>query len=139
MKFLRKSLNSIKSEKGFTLIELLIVIIILAVLAGLALPIYTAQVERSRAAEAIQSLDGMRASMLRYFAAQPTPTYVGAALGTIDYNPNTVVGGQTLLFSYAITSATATTFLLTASRVGGPVGTVTINQAGVVTRTGVYV
>ncbi len=130
-------------EKGFTLVELLIVVVILAVLAGLAIPVYQAQVERSRAAEAIQSLNGMRASMLRYFSQNGT--YLNATVGAgavtdIDYNPNVAVGGQTVIFSYGITAQAAGTFTLTATRLPTSIaGTVTINQLGSVVRSGVYI
>ena len=137
MKSIRKSLTSLKSNQGFTLIELLIVIIILAVLAGLAIPMYAAQVERSRASEAIQSLDAWRGSALRYFSQ--TGAYTGMTAAGMDYNPNTVVGGQTVIFSYGVTAVAAGTFTLTATRLPTTiVGTVTINEAGIVTRTGVY-
>ena len=136
MKSIKKSLISLNGNKGFTLIELLIVIIILAVLAGLAIPMYTAQVERSRAAEAIQSLDAWRGSALRYFSANGA--YTGMAIDNMDYNPNTAVGGQTIIFAYTVPAAdvAANTFTLTATRAGQ--GTVTINQLGNVTRTGAY-
>lgn len=137
MKSIRKSLGKLTGNKGFTLIELLIVIIILAVLAGLAIPMYQAQVERSRASEAIQSLESWRKSALRYFSQNGA--YTGMTTALMDYNPNTAVGGQTVIFSYTVTAAGANTFTLTATRQPTTiVGTVTINEAGVVTRTGVY-
>ena len=136
VQLLRKSLK--KKSKGFTLLEVLIVLVIIAVLAGLAVPAYQSSVEKSRAQEAITSLTGAREAMLRYFAVNNT--YVGAALGvgTMDYNPNTAVGGQTLIFTYALSNLGAATFTITATRAGGPVGTITINEAGTVGRTGVY-
>lgn len=128
----------LKNARGFTLLEVLIVLVILAVLAGLAIPAYQAAVEKSRSQEALTSLAGAREAMMRYFAVNNT--YVGAALGVgaMDYDPNVAVGGQVLIFTYALSNLGAATFSITATRVGGPVGTVAINQAGVVTRTGVY-
>ena len=45
--------------KGFTLIELMIVVVVIAVLAGLALSGYTKQIRKSRRAEARQALSDM--------------------------------------------------------------------------------
>ncbi len=128
----------LRNKKGFTLLEILIVLVIIAVLAGLAVPAYQAAVEKSRAQEALQALSATRDAMLRYFAVNNT--YVGAALGVgvMDYNPNTIVGGQTQIFTYALSNLGAATFTITATRQGGPVGTVTLNEAGTVGRTGVY-
>lgn len=52
-------------RKGFTLIELLVVVLIIAILAGMALPQYFKAVERSRMAEA-QNLLGTLADTQRH-------------------------------------------------------------------------
>ncbi len=134
----RLRLAILGNKKGFTLLEILIVLVIIAVLAGLAVPAYQAAVEKSRGQEALQGLTAARSAMLRYWTVGST--YVGAAfgVGNMDYNPNTVVGGQTLIFTYALSNLGATTFTITATRQGGPVGTITLNEAGTVGRTGVY-
>ena len=129
----------LRNARGFTLLEILIVLVIIAVLAGLAVPAYQASVEKSRAQEALQGLSAAREAMLRFHAANGT--YVGAAFGAgnMDYDPNAIgTSGQTVIFSYTLSGLAASTFLITATRQGGPVGTVTINQAGTVGRTGVY-
>ncbi len=134
MKFLTRN------TRGFTLLEILIVLVILAVLAGLAIPSYQAAVEKSRAQEALTSLTATKESLMRYFAV--FGTYVGATFApgpnSLDYNPNLAIGGQTLIFTYVLGALTATTFTVTATRTGGPVGTVALSQNGVITRTGVY-
>ena len=106
--------TGIMNSKGFTLIEILIVIIILAVLAGLAIPMYRGTVEKARKAEALSVLSSMRQSELRYFAANNAYT---ATLASLDYNPTTAdTSGQTVHFTYTLPAATATTFTATATR-----------------------
>ncbi len=129
------------NQKGFTLIEILIVIIIVGVLAGLAVPVYQAQVTRAYRQEALQALGTTREALLRYFA-QNNGTYVGADVSAggcnLDYCPNAAAsGGQTKYFTYTIGNLDATTFTLTATGNGtgnGPTNaqTVTLNQAGTV-------
>ena len=44
------------NKKGFTMVELLVVLVIVAILAAVATPIYLANVERSRASEAVATM-----------------------------------------------------------------------------------
>ena len=55
-------------KKGFTLLELLIVVVVLAVLAGLALPQYIKTVARSKEAEGWQVMATVRSAEMRYYA-----------------------------------------------------------------------
>jgi len=63
-----------RNTKGFTLMEVLIVVIVLAVLAGLAVPMYSSSVEKSRKAEALATLAALRQSEIRFFAQNNTYT-----------------------------------------------------------------
>ncbi|WP_428898258.1 type II secretion system protein G [Parelusimicrobium proximum] len=54
-------------KKGFTLIELLVVVLIIAILAAVALPQYTAAVEKSRATEALLNVKALAGAADRYY------------------------------------------------------------------------
>lgn len=133
---------SLRSGNGFTILEVLIVLVILAVLSGLAFPVVTAQIERSRATEAIQHLDAVGDHMKAYRGFNGN--YTGATWAAINYNPNGGGGGQTLIFTYALVVNSPTSYTCTAQRepAADHAGdTVVLNQVGdvtTVTRNGVY-
>ena len=56
-------------KQGFTLMEIVIVIIIIGVMAGMAIPNYLASVERSRSAEGVQILISFLGAQKRFFLA----------------------------------------------------------------------
>lgn len=56
------------NNKGFTLVELLTVVLIVAVLTGVALPKYTRSIERSRATEAMSAIKTLNDSIYAYAA-----------------------------------------------------------------------
>ena len=65
------------SKKGFTLAELLIVVAIIGVLVGISIPIFTAQLEKSREATDIANLRAAKAAAVSlYLAGDGTETYV---------------------------------------------------------------
>jgi prepilin-type N-terminal cleavage/methylation domain-containing protein len=133
------------NSRGFTLLEILIVLVILAVIAGLAIPAYQSSVQKARGQEAMQALGAIRESMQRFAAT--AGAYTGATVTqgtptTIDFNPTAVAPGVVQCFTYALGGVGAGTYTATATYTptaacgnAGP-GTITINQAGVVTRTG---
>lgn len=122
----RKKLGS----KGFTLMEVLIVLVILGVLAGLAIPAYQSNVNRSRSAEAMATLAATRQSLIRYYMDQGNNTYTGATTLNIDFNPNSTTGGQVQHFDYSLTIG-AQTFTITATpKATFGSGTATVDHAG---------
>ncbi|GEM_PF-2904393 len=145
----------LRARAGFTLLELLIAIVIIAVLVGLAVPVYNAQVEKARAAEALQMLGAIRRSMVRYYVSHGY-SYAGAVIrgyqsgstpGDIDLDPNNIGGGQKMHFTYGINSISPSSYTArTGPAPGGPVGPpsgpddnwIEINENGTITRSGIY-
>jgi type IV pilus assembly protein PilE len=100
---------------GFTLIELMIAVAILAIVAAVALPIYTQYSQRTHRAEAQADLMTC-AQGLERFAAQNF-TYDGAALAAVC-NPRSVTAGR---YNFALATA-ADQFTLTATPIGSMAG-----------------
>ena len=105
-------------KKGFTLLEVLIVVIIIGILAAIALPQYTATIEKSKSAEAATNVGSIRTALDRYWYQN------GAVTTTIDNldidNPNSVTNK---LYAYSIaddgTTSTTRAYTVTATRTSG--------------------
>ena len=128
------------NKQGFTLLEIIIVIIIVGVLASLALPRFFSTVEYSRSTEALASISAIRQSMERCYL-QADGDYTNCSDFTTDLDIEDPANSPNNHFTYAISGADATGYVITASRTardGGNVGdTVYITQdAADVTRAG---
>lgn len=100
-----------RQAAGFTLIELMIVVAIIAILAAIAVPIYSDYVTRSKLTEAQNNLSALRVQMEQYF--QDNRTYLnGAACGASM--PTTGSNSTVKYFTYTCT-ATSSTYTITAT------------------------
>ena len=71
----------LSNNRGFTLVELAVVVVIIGVLAAFGVPRFLDSVERSKAAEAFNTLSAIREAQERYQARQGT---YAADLTTLD-------------------------------------------------------
>ena len=56
-----------RKNKGFTLIEMLVVVLIIGILAGIALPQYNKAVEKAKLSEALINAKAMQEAVKRFF------------------------------------------------------------------------
>jgi len=61
------------NKKGFTLVELMVVVAIIPVLAGIAIPMYNADVNRRSLQEAVDTLGAIRDGVCSYAAENGVP------------------------------------------------------------------
>ena len=123
-------------HSGFTLIELMVTVAIIAILAAVAIPNYTAYITRSKIAEATSALLAMRTKMEQYF--QDNRSYAGACTaGTVAPLPSNPGSPAGVLKYFVVTcpaaSLTATTYTVQADGQGNDLAglTLTIDQANV--------
>jgi len=120
---------------GFTLIEILIAVIIVAILASIAIPIYVRNIEKSKTGEAVTILNLIRMAEKDYFLDNKTYTTDLSSLN-ID-NPNDM-SSASRYFDYTIPAADANGFQAMATRKDGPYkgDYYTIDQVGSITGSG---
>lgn len=99
-----------RSAGGFTLLEMMIVVAIVAILAAIALPSYTAYVQRTRILDAVTRLSDARSRMEDYFLDERV--YVDAS-GHCGFLPSASATDAFIVQC----EATATTFTVTATGV----------------------
>ncbi len=102
-----------RHRKSFTLTEILIAVVILALLAVLALPMFVKTIEKAKIGEAINNLNLIRAGQKIYFLEQG---YFSGDISSLKIgNPNNL---SSRYFYYEISSVSTADFTAQAERGG---------------------
>ena len=89
--------NFIKNRKGFTLVELVVVIAILGILAGIAIPRFMSATETARGAKTVADLRTLESAAVMYYAKTGlVPTK------DVLENGNTALGTAALVASWPV-------------------------------------
>jgi type IV pilus assembly protein PilE len=108
-----------KSNAGFSLIELMVVVGIIGILASIAYPSYRDHVARAKRADAQSTLLQGAQWMQRYYAANNGYTGAATAYAAGPHIVSPKAGEGAVNYNITVSSATASTFELTATRAGG--------------------
>ncbi|MDQ2821813.1 MAG: prepilin-type N-terminal cleavage/methylation domain-containing protein [Pseudomonadota bacterium] len=107
--------------RGFTLIELMVTVAIVGILMAVAIPAYSNYVLRARATEAFTALGAFQPAAEQYWANNRKYTDIGL----------TQTPSSTANFGYAVSGATDSAYLLTATGTNKMAGfAYTIDQSG---------
>lgn len=121
--------TSSRGSNGFTLVEILIVLVILAVLLGLAIPSYQSFISKSRRTDAMNTLLRLQVTQEQWRA---NDTDYGTLVELGWAGADSLEG----YYSLAVTANTAAAYTVTAApKSGGPqegdtCGTFAVNQSG---------
>jgi type IV pilus assembly protein PilE len=115
--------------KGFTLIEVMIVVVIVGILAAVAVPQYTAYVERAKVQEALSILSDVRTRLELQYGDSRSYIRSGACVSNAIGDTGGSGRLNTPNFTFDCVAPSSQTFLVTATGIGSMVGFVyTINE-----------
>lgn len=119
-----------RRNQGFTLIEIMVAVAIIGALTAVALPAYNAYVMRGRLVEAFSALSTVQPNAEQFWS--------NGSRSYASFDGSNAFPGSSPNFTYALTTATTSTYVVTATGRAKAAGFVfTIDQQGNRATTGV--
>ncbi|MCM8812348.1 MAG: type IV pilin protein [Candidatus Omnitrophica bacterium] len=115
-----------KKNSAFTMLEVMVVVVVIGILVGIAVPAYMTAVERSRASKAVNNLKALQSAQNHYFSAAETYTNQLVLLGAEVGADFVAMDNSDTDWAYSVPAVAVTTFTLQATRTGGPHNTKTL-------------
>jgi type IV pilus assembly protein PilE len=115
-----------KNHNGFTLIELMIVVAIIGILAGIAIPNYQNQIEKGRRSDCQANLTAAANAMERYRTGAGQGSYAAATVGAGGVFGDTCpLDGSTTYYDLTLPAGnlSASTYTILATPAGPMTGT----------------
>jgi type IV pilus assembly protein PilA len=103
----------LRNRKGFTLVELMVVVIIVLVLAGIAVPVYIHYIQEGKKSEAYATVDAIVSGALVYF--QKHGTFDDGEADLVDAYLAADDVGNARYFDYEVSDADGAGFTVTAT------------------------
>ena len=97
---------------AFTLIELMIVVTIVAILALIAIPLYSANTIASIMSEGVAGAGTIRTALRTYYSQNGS--YTGASMTTLDIGQNDLQGKYFAQTDYTLPMVTSSTYVIQA-------------------------
>lgn len=124
-----------KNHNGFTLIELMIVVGIIGILAGIAIPAYQNQIEKGRRSDCQANLTAAANAMERYRTGAGQGSYAGATVGAAgEFGGTCPLDGSTTYYTLTLPeddlSASSYTILATPAGPMTGTGRMTVTHTG---------
>ena len=100
--------SSRKRTDGFTLIELMIVVLVVSILVGIAMPTYQSQVRKSRRTDAKTALLDLATREAKFMTLNNAYTTTPAQVGYSGVFPQVIGSGSTGYYTMSVCASTAT-------------------------------
>ncbi|MEY8768017.1 pilin [Francisella philomiragia] len=95
-----------KMQKGFSLVELMVVIAIIAILAAVAIPMYSNYTTRAKIGTALSSVGGVKSEIAEQVMNQGNTTNVSSSGSTFNGSTLPSSSGASLAYTTTVTNGT---------------------------------
>ena len=109
---MRKLIQNLRRKQAFTLVELMIVVTIVAILALIAIPLYSANTTAAIMSEGVAGAGTIRTALRTYYSQNGG--YTGATMSTLTIGASDLQGKYFASTDYSLLNVTASTYTIKA-------------------------